>query len=199
MNQLSLTLTLCTLLISGYTLLSLSSLRNFFTKHARILYYLTLLVLSVFLFWRLHVNFSGLVNAPLPTRYYAPPYTPISFFIYSAWLRILGPVIFSIAVSLLSYLTLSHLKTYQERLDPDEPTKIALCLLLLPHPIWLIFTIISALSYALIAAVNSARGGAHTRTSLSSIWFSLALLSSAVAPLLTKIPIYKVISFTSSG
>lgn len=170
---------------------------NFLRRHERRIYLGVIAIVAGTLIYQVHTEFIELINSAPPTRYYGPPYTSISFFLFSGWSRIVGPYLLSVLVSALALWGMRMPSRYQDRFEAGEPYLIATSIVLLRHPFWMLYVLVGIVSYVLVSLYQARQRGSATRVSFYKIWLPLAFIVLVAIPLLVTITGLDVISFAN--
>jgi hypothetical protein len=170
-------------------------LRSQLERYGKRIYQIALLLVLITLFYELRSDFMAIVTGDIGIRYYGPPYTPLSSFLFSAWSRILAPYVLSATLSLITLWAINSAKNYQDRFESGEPYIIALALLFLRHPYWLIYALIALGAYIAYSAIIARFRGINQRISFYYYWLPFAILVLALVPLLKKLAFAALLAF----
>ncbi len=182
---------LALLIIAQYTA------RPFLVRHGKKIYQAIFVIAICTVLYETHTDFVGIVNGGPGVQYYGPPYISVSFFLLSAWSRIIAPYTLSAFISLLALWGMTSPGRYQDRFEAGEPYLIASALLLLRHPFWILYAVATLLCYTLITISTTLRKGGQTRITFYYFWLPLAIAVLATAPLLINNEFLKAISFAN--
>lgn len=137
-----------------------------------------------------HRLFLAWQGSEPPLKYLAPPYAPVSYFIHTAWTQIFSQYVisFGIGVIILGLIKLLPKAKQEAIFESEEPIIIALCILLMGHPLWIAYLGLSLLCYALITITKSTTQK-ERRVSFYHYWTPLAIITLILGSHILKISI----------
>jgi hypothetical protein len=169
--------------------------RHYLHTYGKRAYQVALLFVLIAILYDLRSNFITIITGDIGIRYYGPPYTPISSFLFSAWSRILAPYVLSGLISLAALWAMTRVERYRDRFEAGEPYLIAIALLFLRQPFWLIYALLALVSYLTYSAIVTKLHGAEQRISFYYYWLPLAIIVLASTPLLKKVAFTLLLAF----
>lgn len=171
--------------------------KSFLERHGKQIYLIALAGIAATLIYDLHASFTAIITSDPPNRYYGPPYTSIASFLFSSWSRVIGPYALSSAMSLLALWGMTAPARYRDRFEAGEPYLIAISLLTLRHPFWMVFVVLALVFYILASSYLTIRHGSARRISWYYAWLPLSIITLACAPLLATITVLNIIGFSN--
>lgn len=155
--------------------------RPFLVRRIRTIFWLSVAAIGLTLIYEsVEVYFKWLAD-PGAGHFLLPPSTPINYFIFYVYARILLPYLISLAIAGVAFLASKYTNIiFDERFFyPEEYYFLSLGIFLSGHPFWLGYAAICCVIYLAYSVVSAARSSNGSRVSLYYAWLPVALLLAA--------------------
>lgn len=132
--------------------------------------------------------------SPAPIKYFLPPYTPISYYIFTIGRRFWIPYLIAVIISLIFLLLIHSIKKNRREkiFEKEEPYIITACIVLTGHPTWLAYILASLIIYLIVSI--SFKG---ERASLYYAWIPIAMLIILSTPLIFNLELLSLLKLSA--
>lgn len=141
------------------------------------------------------LTYFSWLSSPL-SRLLLPPYQGVHYFIFYSFTEFWANHLLAALVGLVSYLVIKRYARHEESFFyPEEPILCFLSLLLVGHPLWLIY-VLTLLIAALIGSLwTHCITKTNNRVSLRYLWLPLAGLIITLSPILKTFDFFIYLNF----